>query len=180
MRRILKLAAGALGIVVAIYAIALATLAWQLRTITDVAKYEELLGRCDARLTGHFPAHIPVEATKRSLSFFPGFLQGGAYLQLRVELPAAEVAREEARMSELAIHVHPSGERSAPPGLLGEIPLPPFYTGDAEPSASFPDEYALYFLLAQPGDSVPWNHGQTAGIAISQRRSELVYWAESW
>lgn len=183
MRRILKAAAGAAGIAIVIYVVIVAAFAWQLRTITDVSRYDDLLRKWDPSLVAHFPRRIPINAAKQSLSFFPGFLQGGAHLQLRVELPPADVAREERRVSRLAIHVHQGGKRAAPDSYddaKQDIPLPPFHTGDGKPGAGFSADYTLYFLLAHPGESAPWNHGRTTGVAVSRRSSELVYWAESW
>ena len=183
MRRILKVAASAAGIAIAIYAVLAGVFAWQLRTITDVSRYDDLRRHWDPSFVDHFPRRIPVNATKQSLSFFPGFLQGGAHLQLRVELLPADVAREEVRVSQLAIYVHQSGERTYPDSYddaMRNVPLPPFHTGDKKPSAGFPADYILYFLTAHPGESAPWNHGQTAGVAVSRQFSELVYWAESW
>ena len=183
MRRILKVAASTVGIALAIYAVIVAAFAWQLRTITDVSRYDDLIRRWDPSLVDHFPKRIPVNAMKQSLSFFPGFLQGGAHLQLRIELPAADVAREEVRMSQLSTHVYQRGERTYPDpydNATRDVPLPPFHTGDKKSSAGFPADYILYFLFAQPGESAPWNHGQTTGVAVSRQTSELVYWAESW
>ncbi len=172
-----KLVVKAAAAFVVLWAVLAALFAWQLRTVRDVTRYPELRNDWNPELVGHFPEAIPAGAVGTSLSMFPGFLQGGAHLQLRVELPGPEVEREEVRVAQAAVHVHRPGETEE---RGASIPLPPFYTGADDPGAGFPDDFVLYFVVAHPGESSPWNHGRTAGIAVSRQRSELVYWAESW
>jgi hypothetical protein len=183
MHRILKVAVSAVGIAIVIYVVSVAAFVWQLRVVTDVSRYDDLIRRWEPSLVEHFPSRIPINATKQSLSFFPGLWQGGAHFQLRTELPPADVADEEARLSKIATHVCQRGECTYPDSsddVMRNVPLPPFHTGDKNPSAGFPADYVLYYLIAQPGESAPWNHGQTTGVAVSRQSSELVYWAENW
>jgi hypothetical protein len=38
-------------------------------------------------------------------------------------------------------------------------------------------------LVAQPGvghEQNPWNHGDTAGIAINPTQRQVLYWCETW
>ncbi|MEM0979269.1 MAG: hypothetical protein AAGH78_03245, partial [Cyanobacteria bacterium P01_H01_bin.58] len=60
-------------------------------TVTDVSRYEEVRSLYEsADLVNHFPASIPPEATNVAFYYFPGMLQGGMTLQLRLQLPAAQ------------------------------------------------------------------------------------------
>src|SRR5688572_14509024 len=58
---------------------------------TDPDDYEEVLGGWSPDRVKHFPQRIPEEASDARMMFFPGFLQGGAYLQLRLTLPPGDV-----------------------------------------------------------------------------------------
>lgn len=173
------LAAGGLAIVGTC-----ALMVWQVRTITSVSAYPELLERWDARSAAHFPARVPEHATLARVSYFPGFMQGGAHLQLRVRLPTADVFAEQQRFAESAVRVYAGGRR--PFDFVDEdpesgVPLPALRAAE-EFSETFPSDFTIYVLAAQPGTTAgfPWNHGRTSGVAVSAQRSELVYWAERW
>ena len=49
-----------------------------------------------------------------------------------------------------------------------------------EPSASANAkcDYDVYLLQTTPDEE--WNHGQRSGIAISEKRKEILYWAKIW
>ena len=63
-----------------------------------------------------------------------------------------------------------------------DLPQPPFYTASIGRALGFPPRFTLYYLVARPGTTrgFPWNHGRTAGVAISREPPEIVYWAEHW
>jgi len=171
-----------LGAAVGVWLLTAAWTAWQLHTVTDVDEYEDVLQDWDAAFVEHFPPRIPAAATSPRLSYFAGFLQGGAHLQLRLGLPPADVARVEQDVARLASPIHSGGEGYAPAGGIEPVPLPPFHTADTDGTPAFPAGYTFYVLSAEPGttESFPWNHGRTAGVVVSVVASEVVYWAESW
>ena len=64
------------------------------------------------------------------------------------------------------------------------MPTTCFMTGDGEQN-SFPEDYEIMiFDRLLPESERPeghyWNHGQSHGVAISNERSEIVYWAKVW
>ncbi|MEX0887743.1 MAG: hypothetical protein WD009_15030 [Phycisphaeraceae bacterium] len=152
--------------------------------VTDVGQYDEILS--DWRPTGqvdHFPIAIPAQANNVRLSSFPGFLQGGAHFQVRMELPRDEVQALALQIGHHAIHRYTGG------GMFdhynddqqGNVPTTWFHTSAVSTQpAPFPDHYTLFVLDARDHASGAWNHGRTSGIAISTANSEVIYWAESW
>jgi len=172
-----------MGGIAAIYLVCVGILVWQLRTITDVSQYGSLLARWQQASVNHFPASVPDQATNVRLSYFPGFLQGGAHLQLRAELPRDQFEAEHSRLSNSAIAKFVAGEVfPLVPNVdwVQSMPPPPFYSADQDTGLAFPDDYTVFVLSANHGDSAPWNHGRAKGIAISPTRMELVYWVERW
>lgn len=60
--------------------------------ITDVSRYTEIHNQYwHPKLVRHFPENIPVNATDVRMAYLPSFLQGGAYFQLKLKLPADEI-----------------------------------------------------------------------------------------
>ena len=183
MPKILKTLLRIMGGIAAIYLVCVGILVWQLRTITDVSQYGSLLTRWEQVSVNHFPASVPDQATNVRVSYFPGFLQGGAHLQLRAEFPLNQLEAEHSRLSHSAIAKFVAGEVfPLVPNVnyIKGMPPPAFYAADKDTSLIYPDDYIVFILSAEHGDSVPWNHGRTKGIAISPTRMELVYWVERW
>jgi hypothetical protein len=61
--------------------------------ITDVAQYGKIRDQIwsEPSLLKHFPAFIPSSAHNVKLSFYPGFLQAGGWLQIEMTLPAEDI-----------------------------------------------------------------------------------------
>ena len=150
---------------------------------TDVAAYGTTLKEWfSSGLVAHFPANVPPQAQKVRFAAYPGFLQGGAYIQLRMQLPAGEIEAIEDRLKKATTHVYAGG------GFFDHYnedqknnwPTTTFRTADNPKTMfDFPTHYTLYVLSAKnPGGS--WNHGETSGVAVSTTANEVVYWADSW
>ena len=150
--------------------------------ITNLADYPSTLQEWSSTgLVAHFPASVPPQAQNVRFSALPGYLQGGAHLQLRMQLPADEVAAIEARLAMATTHVYDGG------GVYDHYnkdqdnnwPTTSFHTADnPRTSSDFPTHYKLYVLSATNRGS--WNHGKTTGAAISTKLNEVIYWADSW
>ena len=185
MNRIVKSAIQVLLLTAGIYLLVSGYLAWNLRTITDVDDYPDVLEQWKPELVRHFPRQVPGRSGNARFSFFPGFLQGGAHIQLRLSASPEAVEKQISACSEKAIRVvdllagedEPLDAESA-----DAVPYPPFHTHSGLETLRFPPRFSLYYLVARPGKTVgfPWNHGTTAGLAVSRQPAELVYWAESW
>lgn len=175
-----------LAAVLALYLLAVGYVAWKMHRHTDLEDYGSYLAHWSPALVNHFPkppAPLPGDA---SVSYFAGFLQGGAHLQLQVGASASDVARHEAQASaraiEIAVISNDGDGQRALQAAPEPAPEPRYYFGPAESNLSFPKRFTLYYFVAQPGttDGFPWNHGKTAGMAISRQPPDIVYWAERW
>ena len=163
--------------------------------VTNPKRYEELLRSFPAEHS-HFPQAIPSSATRVVLSFGPRFLRSSTHLQLRVKLPPEEVQAILAKHRQEALSVLPAAQAAEFPA-----PLTRFYTGDIQggleaSSEAFPDGYLILCLgpyspreakelvdnLGKPGHEydMPFNNGESYGLAIDVSASEVIYWAEAW
>jgi hypothetical protein len=76
-----------------------------MRPETDVGAYGRVLERWrSTSLVDHFPVEIPTSAVDVRMSSFPGFLQGGAWFQLRMRMPEADVRKLRDEFERKAVH----------------------------------------------------------------------------
>lgn len=181
-----------IGTIVRLVAIAglvyLAMVGWlmfQLRTITDIDSYADIVETWDKEFVAHFPDPIAIDVEKARFSYFPGFLQGGAHIQLWLAPQPEQLIDVERKFSEQAILVTNTIEHSKNQNQSIDkepAPLPPFHVAPDGDINEFPDNFTLYYLVARPGTTQGflWNHGRTTGVAVSRKPPEIVYWAESW
>ena len=149
----------------------------------SLADYPSLLDQWKpSGLVEHFPVQIPATATRGWFSAAPGFLQGGAHMQLRLRLPPAEVLTLEQQAAQSAKRIYPGGgnflthvNRDRANGLATTH----FHTAGPNQSGEFPSHYTLYVLHTRT-TGASWNHGETTGIAISQLAKEVIYWVEDF
>jgi hypothetical protein len=148
-----------------------------LQAVTDVSRYSEIKAMWPAHLVSHFPEKAPDSAV---FHFQPGFLQGGSSLQLKVAMSQAEVAAELSNISDRILATYHGGDVNDHRNLTNGIPTTLFFTSETDTKA-FPKDYAIMVIEAHDHNGgFAWNHGSTAGLAISTQRSIAVYWAESW
>jgi hypothetical protein len=150
---------------------------------TDITAYESTLKQWSGSgLVSHFPPSVPARAQNVRFAAFPGFLQGGAYIQLRMQLPASDIEAIEDQFKKATTRVYVGG------GFFdhynedqkNNLPTTTFHTSDnPKTTFDFSTHYKLYVLSAKDhGGS--WNHGETSGAAVSTTTTEVVYWADSW
>jgi hypothetical protein len=141
---------------------------------TSVAAYASTLKQWSSTgLVSHFPPSIPPNARNVHFAALPKFLQGGAYIQLRMQLPASEIAAIRNQLKNATSQVYKGGEKTS-------FPTTDFRTSDdPKTTFEFPNHFDLYVLSAKDR-SGDWNHGQTSGAAISTTTNEVVYWADYW
>lgn len=149
-----------------------------LKPVTDLSRYTEIKNEWQADLVGHFPKQAPEGAV---FHFHPGFLQGGASLQLKVEVAAAEARRALELHSKQALAKAQGGNTNTHQNETKGLPSTFFYTGSTKGEA-FPEDYTILILKAEAhgGEEAPWNHGESTGVAVSTQRNSIVYWAEDW
>ena len=144
--------------------------------VTDVARYAEVRSRYEeSAFVSHFPETIPPEASNVRFYYFPGFLQGGMQLQLRLQLPLQQWRDRRAQYAAAASYRFVDGEHRS---LENDIPIAAFSTSDE--ALDFPDTYEILVLDARSQGEPEWNHGYSYGVALNAEMSEIVYWADDW
>lgn len=159
---------------------------------TDISRYPEIRGSSepDNPLMAHFPRDIPSYAKNVKFYHVPGFLQGGTIVQLRMQLPAEEIAALKAKFQPKAKRQYiPNGTNNSPKtenspdGSVITYEYP-FYTGEfsaGDPVPTFPEDYAIYVLEDTQGPpEYDWNHPESYGVAINETTLEIVYWMDDW
>ena len=183
MKRALKWIGRILGALVLVAVLGFAWMVYSfnkaLEPIESVSKYEEVLADWKASgLIDHLPSSVPANARNVKFSSCPCFLQGGGHVQLRMELPAAEVKvlydhatrsakqHQDGGNSVTLVNERDDGLWSTHPHTL------------AKGTYEFPSDYRIFILdAAGSGD---WNHGKSMGMVVSLQRNEVLYYAEDW
>lgn len=191
MSKVLQLFSNLAALVVLFALFEFALVFWQLAHITDVSKYENVktLRWLREDLIEHFPETIPATAQNPKLHYNGGFLQGGAAIELRLQMPAESIEEIYSTYIRQAKAIYKGvEEHSRDAGNLSMLPKLNFYTGprqrnetqDAAPL--LPQDFEIILLSSRPYKSNPtdWNHGESTGISISKKRNEIIYWAEDW
>ena len=153
-----------------------------LEPIESIDKYQEVLAVWrGSGLVDHFPSSVPASARNVKFSSFPGHLQGGGYVQIRMELPKAEVKKLFEHATNTAKQYQDGGDSetlvngSTSPRTLGK--------DERDAYDEFPDDYRIFIFHAEPykkGSGHDWNHGESKGMVVSLQRNEVLYYAESW
>ncbi|KST61984.1 hypothetical protein BC008_08095 [Mastigocoleus testarum BC008] len=151
--------------------------------ITDVSRYEEIRSSIwsQQELVKHFPAVISSNASNTKFIYYPGNLQGGSFLQLKMKLPQTRIKQLLAQYRQISQRKYQGGNTNDHLNQKDGLPTTFFYTGDDDVE-SFPPTYEILVLGARDkgNASFKWNHGNSYGIAIDRFASEIVYWAEVW
>ena len=180
MRKAVKIGVVVVGMLAAAY--------WLLgppEITTWVWRYPHILKDWkESALADHFPDQLPASATNVRFSSFPGFLQGGAWIQVRMTLPAAEAKTVFEKASTLASQIQDGGSTWATANLLEENKMPStnFYTSGSQ-NREFPRDYRIFVYHAEPStkrETPDWNHGTSRGVVVSLERNEVIYYADRW
>ena len=164
---------------------------WQLTPVTNISKYEKVKSNRWLRpdLIQHFPKAIPSNAQDTQFYFRAGFLQGGATIELRLQMPESFVEDVYTTYRPKAKLVFNGAEeldrRAEDPNMLPKFH---FYTSPQLKGETtkviplLPSDFEIFLLSSKPyrKDPVSWNHGDCSGISISRKRNEIIYWAEDW
>ena len=150
--------------------------------VTNVRRYDVVLNDwSNSDLVGHFPRPIPSDAKDVKFSFLPGFLQGGAHIQLRYSVSPDTISDLHSRFSKMKTKSFIGGDKNGHMNMKEGMPTTFFYTSGSD-NHEFPDDYEIMIFdqVLKEEDKPNWNHGQSHGVAISKKRNEVIYWAESW
>jgi len=151
--------------------------------IIDVGKYASVIDdyrSFNKELVSHFPRPIPPDAKNVHFYFTPHFGMGGAVVQLRCTLPAAEVSSLYVRFAKQTSKSFNGGNFFENENTENGVPTTDFYTGDS-PDHIFPKDYeVMVFDSANKKGSPESNDTLSHGVAISKERNEIVYWAQTF
>ena len=150
--------------------------------VVDSSQYYEVRKQLgDSELIKHFPDSIPSNATNVVFYYFGGFMQAGASLQLRIELPKDNIADLQNVYHSKAKYIFYGGYNNDHANMPEGIRTTSFLTSGTD-QYLFPDNYEILVLDAQYLGSTgfEWNHGFSYGVVISLEESEIIYWAEDW
>jgi hypothetical protein len=133
-------------------------------------------------LVTHFPKSLPATASNVKISSFPGLLQGGAWFQVRMTLPAAEALKVYDDASKTAKDFYDGGTSyTSVNSKTNGLPGTSFHTADNEKQIAFPEDYRIFmFGVKDAGGTPPWQSGKCYGVVVSKKRNEVVYFAENW
>jgi hypothetical protein len=158
-----------------------------LKPVIDSSRYAEIRSKFeDSLLVKHFPIDIPADAKNVDLYYLPGFMQGGTFLQLRMQLSPEKIKTIETDFLKSAKRKYIPGaknnspiEEVSPTGMKVEYNYKS-YTGGSN-GGNFPSNYKLLVLEDTRGaPKYDWNHSDIYGVAIDPATSEVVYWLEDW
>jgi|GEM_PF-2081635 len=193
MKKNFKKAIGSIVLVVLVFSIIalfISRCGFAIVPVTTKYAYQPILKfRWETKnIVEHFPAEIPDEAKNIKFYYRAGLMQGGTTIELRMQMPEREfdsIVQKHRNTAKLILdhlgkdNVTKFQEKSyfAPPLM--------FYTVSR---GELTDEYQIgplpigyeIFLLHLKKNKSYWNHGKTAGIAVSQARKEIIYWASVW
>ena len=125
----------------------------------------------------------PRENSDPVFSYFPGFLQGGAHIQLRVSLATDDIVTLASELKTKTEHAYKGGDLFTHYNKDKDKNLPTaMYRTQRDDvlAYEFPKHFTVYVLGADNSTSPSWNHGSTFGIALSEETNEAIYWAENW
>lgn len=155
----------------------------RLEKITDISRYEEIRRSTwsHQELVKHFPTVIPDYAANTRFIYYPGNLQSGSFLQLKMKLPPTKIKKLLAQYRDRSQRKYQGGNTNDHLNQENGLPTTFFHTSDDE-TESFPSTYEILVLGARDrsNSSFKWNHGDSYGVAIDKDTSEIVYWAEVW
>jgi hypothetical protein len=169
-------------IFVSLLSLVLAACSIEPKTETSPRKYTQLITNwTPTGLVAHFPNPLPSTASNVKLSAFPGFLQGGAWFQVRLTLPASEVSKLYDDATKAAKDFYDGGTTyTSVNSRTNGLPGTSFHTSDNK-QEEFPADYRVFVFAAQDAGGNPhYQSGKCYGVVISKQRNEVIYYAENW
>lgn len=158
--------------------------------VTTKYAYQPILKyRWETRsIVEHFPTEIPDEAKNIKFFYRAGLMQGGTAVEVRMQMPERQfdsIVQKHRAMAKLILdHLGKDNDTKSQEKVYFAPPLM-FYTVSKEEltdhyqTGPLPVGYEIFLLHLKKYKNY-WNHGKTAGIAVSQARKEIIYWAAVW
>jgi hypothetical protein len=138
---------------------------------SNIDDYQSALESVPVELVEHFPKTVSA-GVKSKFYYRPGFLQGGTSVQLSLDANTLSIGKIRAKYESKAVELWRGCARK---GNSAEL-MPRLQRLSA--SANAECDYDVYVLQTTPEEE--WNHGHESGIAVSEKRREVLYWAQIW
>lgn len=151
------------------------------RTVSSIRKYDACRDSFPSHLVDHFPGAKPKPSAQALFNYYPGYLQAGSHIQLRVKVTPAIALATDAKLRIQTAHNYSGGNTFTHfnNDRQNAWPTTELYTQRNDQTKSeFPNHFTLHVLHAHTDHG--WNHGETKGIAVSLKTNELIYWAKQW
>ncbi|MGE5608321.1 MAG: hypothetical protein ACM359_03625 [Bacillota bacterium] len=158
--------------------------------VTDPGRYQAILNdlgyptptKLNVPTIACFPPAIPAAATNVRFFFRPSFFQGGTQLQLRMNLPAEEIAAVLGRIEPYAKDIQAGGAKWDAANARHGLPSACFRDSSNTGFAveGLPADFKVFVLGAKDSSPPSWNHGYSYGVAIRDKSNEVIYWLEDW
>ena len=150
-------------------------IAWKfnasLEPSSNIDDYQSALESVPIELVEHFPKTVSA-GVKSRFYYRPGFLQGGTSIQLGLDTNTLSIEKIRAQYEAKAVERWRGCSRK---GNSAER-MPRLQRPSASTHAAC--DYDVYVLQTTPEEE--WNHGHESGIAFSEKRKEVLYWAKIW
>ncbi len=144
----------------------------------------------------HFPKTLKKEQKILGFSYLPGFLQGGAHIQLRLKVSEEDLNKLYEKYNKIKTKSFYGGTSSEHINRRDGMPTTSFYTNNNTETTknltfaeeieklTFPEDYEIMIfdeiIRKEESSGGFWNHGKSHGVVISKKRNEIIYFAQSW
>lgn len=152
-----------------------------IETVRDPDKYQSILEKWgDSPLVAHFPKKISNNDKIIAFSFYPGFLQGGSHIQIRLSVSKQSLSKMFDDFQKFALEFYDGGNKyELRNSQKGKLVGTSFFTSTND-TRIFPEDYRIFIIDAKPYQEDSWNHGYSYGAVVSLKRQEIIYYAEDW
>lgn len=125
-----------------------------------------------------FPKEIPQNVKNVRFYEIPQFLQGGSKILLMYQTSDAEIQRYEKQFSEKAKCIY-QGEKQISGDPNADVWK--FCVCEDEIGVhGLSNDFKCYILDSKSTKPYDWNHGYTYGVAISEEKSQILFYREVW
>jgi hypothetical protein len=183
MKKGKQIAYTAAGTFVFLLLLDFALMMWQVTPISDVTQYENVIGLRWLRpdLIKHFPKTIPSNAWNPAFFYRAGFWQGGASIELKLQMPAQFMDETStAYRSKANFRFWEPDRTMTGANKAGRVPYLS-RIDKSKKSYESPDSAEKFetFVLSEC-PPVSLNHGERAGLYIDSINNVITYRAEDW
>lgn len=141
---------------------------------TDIKQYKITMknyGYPHNEFLSHFPESIPDHALNIHFYEEPKFMQNRSSIFLLFDTTVDDVLYYKSIYSDKAINLHAENKSN--------YCLPEVFQ-EAIGYNILPDDFEIYVLGSNPSELGDWNHGYSYGIAVSEKRRQILFYRQIW